>query len=103
MEEDLEEVWADFMAVEGLEIEDEIEHYLVQSRGLLDMVDGTHAQWVNEDLGVLLMFQEPELYHIVNAWDDAQEGNLVALASLMHWLEGFAEFLSRCITTRDDV
>ena len=49
------------------------------------------------------MFQEPELYHIVNAWDDAQEGNLVALASLMHWLEGFTEFLSRCITTRDDI
>ena len=99
-DEAFDDIWADWMAEEGLEMEDEIELTLLESRGTLDMQDGTHAQWVNGDLGVLLTFSSEEVSELLDAWDDAVDGNIIALSSLMQWLNGFQGFLASCIKAR---
>jgi len=101
--EGLDDIWADWMAEEGLEIEEEIELTLLESRGTLDMQDGTHAQWMGPDLGVLLTFSTEEVTELLDAWDDAVDGNIVALSSLMQWLNGFQGFLASCIRARSDL
>lgn len=101
--EGLDDVWADWMAEEGLEIEEEIEISLLESRGTLDMQDGTHAQWLDGDLGVLLTFTTEEVTELLDAWDDAVDGNLLALTSLMNWLQGFSGFLSTCQKAKSDL
>ena len=58
-EEAFEDNWADFMAAQGLALEDELEESIRDSVGLLDIQDGTHAQWVEEDLAVLFVFLFP--------------------------------------------
>jgi hypothetical protein len=102
-DEAFDDIWADWMAEEGLEIEEEIEITLLESRGILDINDGTHAQWVSGQLGVLLTFSQAEVTDIIDAWDDAVEGNLFALTSLMNWLQGFTGFLSTCDIARSDL
>ena len=102
-DEGLDDIWADWMAEEGLEIEEEIETSLLESRGTLDMQDGTHAQWMGSDLGVLLTFSTEEVSELLDAWDDAVDGNLIALSSLMQWLNGFQGFLACCIRARSDL
>ena len=42
-EEPFDDLWANWMAEEGLAIEDEIHQTLLASKGLLDIDDGTHA------------------------------------------------------------
>ena len=101
-EEQFNDIWADWMAEEGLAIEDEIQETLVSSRGLLDIDDGTHAQWIDGTLGVLLTFDLSEIHSILNAWDAAEDGNMVALATLMHWLQGFSGFLEACMTNIEE-
>lgn len=102
-EEPFDDLWANWMAEEGLAIEDEIHQTLLASKGLLDIDDGTHAQWVNGTLGVLLTFDIEEVDSILNAWEEAEDGNLVALATLMHWLQGFSGFLQACMTNIEDM
>ena len=102
-DEGLDDIWADWMAEEGLEIEEEIETSLLESRGTLDMQAGTHAQWMGSDLGVLLTFSTEEVSELLDAWDDAVDGNLIALSSLMQWLNGFQGFLASCIRARSDL
>ena len=99
--DEFEDRWADFMAVEGMELEDSIAHNIQRDIGKLDMLDGTHGQWIDEQLGVLIVFQGKEAQGIVSSWKEATTGNLVALTSLMNWLEGFSFFLEDCIETRD--
>ena len=99
----LDDIWADWMAEEGLEIEEEIETSLLESRGTLDMQDGTHAQWMGSDLGGLLTFSTEDVPELLDAWDDAVDGNLIALSSLMQWLNGFQGFLASCIRARSDL
>tara|TARA_B100001245_G_C22469448_1_gene240186 strand:+ start:34 stop:366 length:333 start_codon:yes stop_codon:yes gene_type:complete len=101
--EGLDDIWANWMAEEGMEIEEEIEMTLLETRGTLDMTDGTHAQWLGQDLGVLLTFSEQEVTELLDAWDDATDGNLIALTSLMNWLQGFSSFLASCIKARSDL
>ena len=67
------------------------------------MRDGTHAQWMNDDLGVLLTFSNNEVSELLDAWDEAQDGNLIALTSLMNWLSGFSDFLASCIRAKSDL
>mgnify|MGYP001162134560 FL=1 len=102
-DEALDDIWADWMAEEGLEIEEEIELTLLETRGTLDMQDGTHAQWMNGDLGVLFTFSSEEVTEILDAWDDAVGGNLMALTSLMNWLQGFTGFLTTCVNAKSDL
>ena len=96
-EEHFEDHWADWMASEGLALEDEIQASMLATKGLLDIDDGTHAQWVDGKLGVLLTFELEEINSILNAWDEAEDGNMIALATLMHWLRGFSTFLEACM------
>ena len=102
-DEALDDIWADWMAEEGLEIEEEIEITLLESRGTLDMQDGTHAQWLNGYLGVLFTFSPEEVSDIIDAWDDAVGGNLLALTSLMNWLQGFTAFLNTCVNAKSNL
>ena len=101
-EEPLEDSWAIWMAEEGLAIEDEIHQTLLASKGLLDMDDGTHAQWLSGTLGVLLTFDLEEVNSLLNAWDEAQDGNVVSLAVVLHWVQGFTTFLDACISNLDE-
>jgi len=102
-EELFDDVWADWMAEQGLEIEDEIEQTLLSSKGLLDMDDGTHAQWINGTLGVLLTFDLDEVDHLLDAWEEAEDGNMIALATLLQWLHGFSAFLKACTANIEDL
>ena len=101
-EEPLEDSWAIWMAEEGLAIEDEIHQTLLASKGLLDMDDGTHAQWLSGTLGVLLTVDLEEVNSLLNAWDEAQDGNVVSLAVVLHWVQGFTTFLDACISNLDE-
>ena len=102
-DEALDDIWADWMAEEGLEIEEEIELTLLETRGTLDMQDGTHAQWMNGDLGVLFTFSSEEVTEILDAWDDAVGGTLMALTSLLNWLQGFTGFLTTCVNAKSEL
>ena len=99
--DEFEDRWADFMAIEGLDLETEIADIIKDNIGKLDMDDGTHGQWLNDRLGVLIVFEGTEARGIVRSWKEATTGNLVALTALMNWLEGFSFFLEDCIQTRD--
>ncbi|MBT26162.1 MAG: hypothetical protein CML60_07160 [Rhodobacteraceae bacterium] len=101
-EEAFEEDWADFMAAQGLALEDEVEESIKDSLGLLDIQDGTHAQWVGEDLAVLFVFDPNELESVLNAWDEARDGNIVALGAMLHWLQGLSDFLQACVNSHDE-
>jgi hypothetical protein len=102
-EEPFDDIWANWMAEQGLDIEDEIEQTLLSSKGLLDMDDGTHAQWINGTLGVLLTFDLEEVEQLLDAWDQAEDGNMIALATLLQWLNGFSTFLKACTANSDDL
>ena len=100
--DEFEDQWADFMAIEGLDLEDEIACSIKENMGKLDMEDGTHGQWMQDDLGVLIVFEGREAKGIVNSWKEATTGNLVALTKLLNWVEGFSFFLEDCLDTKDD-
>ena len=55
---EFEHTWAEWMAVEGLDLEDEIALEIKDNRHRLDMHDGTHGQWHGDELGVLIVFDE---------------------------------------------
>jgi hypothetical protein len=99
--DEFEDRWADFMAIQGLDIEDDIHNEIQENKFRLDMDDGTHAQWDNENLGVLIVFEAGEPESILNSWDEASKGNLIALTGLFHWLESFSLFLSDCMKLKD--
>jgi len=99
--DEFEDRWADFMAIEGLDLEDAIARDIKKNMGKLDILDGTHGQWIDDDLGVLIVFQDKEAQGIVRSWKEATTGNLVALTALMNWLKDFSFFLEDCIETRD--
>ena len=44
-----------------------------------------------------------EVSELLDAWDDAVDGNIIALSSLMQWLNGFQGFLASCIKARSDL
>ena len=96
-----EHEWAEWMAIQGLDIEDEIEHEIKLNLTKLDMLDGTHGQWHEGELGVLIVFGEEEARGIVKHWKESAKGNLISLTSILNWIEGFSYFLQDCINTRD--
>tara|TARA_R100000995_G_scaffold17867_1_gene7182 strand:+ start:6724 stop:7038 length:315 start_codon:yes stop_codon:yes gene_type:complete len=100
-DEQFEDEWADFMAIQGLDIEEEIDQEIQANKFRLDMDDGTHAQWDGESLGVLIVFDRGEPEEILKSWEDASRGNLVALTALFHWLESFSFFLMDCMQQKD--
>ena len=101
MSPEFEDQWADFMALQGLDIEDDISKEIERNKYRLDMDDGTHAQWDGENLGVLIVFDRGEPEEIVKSWKEASGGNLIALTALFHWLESFSIFLMDCMHQKD--
>ena len=100
-DEQFEDEWADFMAIQGLDLEEDINREVLENRFRLDMDDGTHAQWDGENLGVLIVFDRGEPEEILKSWEEASRGNLIALTALFHWLESFSFFLRDCMVQKE--
>ena len=101
MDEEFEDTWANWMAEEGLDLEDEVHHASLANRHLLDMNDGTHGTWVDNSLGVLVVFEDGEVREFLDAWEDSRKGNLMSLTSIMQWLEHLSSFLQDCVDAHD--
>mgnify|MGYP003313293308 FL=1 len=100
MEEDLEDAWLAWHSEVGHELGAEIEKNFRSTFHLFDLLDGTHAKWIqsrsdDEDdyFGILLVFSEEELAELMTAWLEAQEGNMRAGASVANWLSTFFQFI----------
>ena len=100
-DDQFEDEWAEWMAIEGLDIEEEVADEIRSNITKLDMLDGTHGQWHDETLGVLIVFDNDEARNIVKHWKESAGGNLLSLTCLLNWVEGFSYFLQDCIETRD--
>jgi|TARA_R110000824_G_scaffold134362_3_gene297336 hypothetical protein len=100
-EDQFEDQWAEWMAIEGLDIESEVTEEIRSNATRLDILDGTHGQWHDEDLGVLIVFDKDEARNIVKHWKESAKGNLISLTCILNWVEGFSYFLQDCIETRD--
>ena len=101
MDEEFEDTWANWMAEEGLDLEDEVHHEILANRHLLDMNDGTHGTWVDNSLGVLVVFEDGEVREFLDAWEDSRKGNLMSLSSIMQWLQHLSLFLQECVDSHD--
>jgi hypothetical protein len=99
--DEFEDRWADFMAIEGLDIEEEVSEEIRSNITRLDILDGTHGQWHDEHLGVLIVFNGDEARNIVKHWKESAKGNLISLTCILNWVEGFSYFLQDCIDSRD--
>ena len=101
LDDQFEHQWAEWMAIEGLDIEVEVAEEIQHNKTRLDMLDGTHGQWHDEQLGVLIVFDSTEARNIVKHWKESAEGNLISLTCILNWIEGFSYFLQDCIDTKD--
>jgi hypothetical protein len=101
VDEQFEDTWADWMVEEGLDLEDSIQHELLANRHLMDMNDGTHGTWVDNALGVLVVFEDDEVRQLLNAWQESRDGNIMSLSSIMQWLQHFSLFLQDCVDSHD--
>lgn len=101
VDEQFEDTWADWMVEEGLDLEDSIQHELLANRHLMDMNDGTHGTWVDNALGVLVVFEDDEVRQLLNAWQESRDGNIMSLSSIMQWLQHFSLFLQDCVDAHD--
>jgi len=100
MEEDLEDAWIAWHEEVGHDLEVEIEKEFRATFHLFDLLDGTHAKWiqtkeesVDDYFGILLVFTEEELADLMTAWLEAKEGNMRAGASVANWLTTFFSFI----------
>jgi hypothetical protein len=96
-EVDFDAKWDHFLACEGGDIETEVAENLSRSRHLLDMHDGTHASWDANQLGVLLVFGGQDACDFIGAWHDADDGNLMALAKVLDWVNSMVGMIEQCV------
>jgi len=100
-EPDLEQQWISWMDDGGSIVEQEIEEEFRKNFSVFEIADGTHAKWVKhegapeEELGVLIVFTPDELSDLVCAWQDAQDGNMVAGSFVAGWLGHFMDFMDK--------
>ena len=73
-DDQFEDQWAEWMAIEGLDIELEVADEIRSNITKLDMLDGTHGQWHDESLGVLIVFDSDEARNIVKHWKESAKG-----------------------------
>ncbi len=98
---DLDEKWTTWLADTGNRLAEEVEEQFLKNRHIFEMEDGTHAKWVKskdyeeERLGVLLIFNLEELSELCCAWEDAQDGNMMAGSFVAGWLGQFMAFVDR--------
>jgi len=93
-----EEVWREWLEDTGFDLADEIEETLENSKFLMDMDDGTHAQWRGDHLGVLILLHKDEVRRLVYATQgQANGGSIEDWLALSSWTLAFTSFLEQCL------
>lgn len=83
-DQELDVAWATFMADQGDEINQWIADSLEETRETFDFHDGTHIKWVNDNnLGFLITLNRDEVASLLDAWDQAHDGNIIAAEWVM--------------------
>jgi len=95
--EQFERIWEDWLNGTGLDLEGEIEETLENSKFLMDMDDGTHAQWRDGQLGVLILLSREEVEILVNATHRGQGIAVEDWLMVSSWTLAFTSFLERCL------
>jgi hypothetical protein len=99
---DFEDVWDDWLEAVGVDIDCEIEENFERSQYMLDMDDGTHAQWRESQLGVLLILSREEVEQLVLARALARQGEIEGWITMTSWVMGFTTFLDQCLTVAEE-
>lgn len=94
-------VWNDFMRSAGIDAELSVKRSLEANQHLFDLEDGTHGKWVDEELGVLFVWKEHDLFAFLSAWHDANEGSWAAQKAIFAWMDSFVDFLDKCIMSEE--
>ena len=102
MNNDFEDIWNDWLETIGVDIDCEVEENFERSQFMLDMDDGTHAQWRESQLGVLLLFSREEVEELVVARARARDADIEGWMTLTSWVMGFTNFLDQCLIHQED-
>ncbi len=100
--DNFDDVWNDWLEAVGVDIDCEIEENFERSQFMLDMDDGTHAQWRESQLGVLLILSREEVEELVLARALAKQGEIEGWIAMTSWVMGFTTFLDQCLTYVED-
>ena len=92
---DFESEWASFMASPiREEVQNSINDQLTETSNVFDILDGTHAKWNGEMLGILTVFKTDDLISLLAAWEEAADGNWLAQKEVLLWLEKWMDFIT---------
>ena len=95
---DFESEWASFMASPiREEVQNSINDQLTETSKVFDILDGTHAKWNGEMLGILTVFKTDDLISLLAAWEEAADGNWLAQKEVLLWLEKWMDFITECV------
>jgi len=95
---DFESEWASFMAGPVREeLQKSIDNELTETSSVFDILDGTHAKWNGEMLGILTVFRIDDLISLLAAWEEAADGNWLAQKEVLLWLEKWMSFITECV------
>lgn len=100
--DNFEDIWDDWLEAVGVDIDCEVEENFERSQFMLDMDDGTHAQWRGSQLGVLLILSREEVEELVFARALAKQGEIDGWIAMTSWVMGFTTFLDQCLTYVED-
>ena len=100
--DNFEDIWDDWLEAVGVDIDCEVEENFERSQFMLDMDDGTHAQWRESQLGVLLILSREEVEELVFARALAKQGEIEGWITMTSWVMGFTTFLDQCLTYVED-
>lgn len=100
--DNFEDIWDDWLEAVGVDIDCEVEENFERSQFMLDMDDGTHAQWRGSQLGVLLILSREEVEELVLARALAKQGEIEGWITMTSWVMGFTTFLDQCLTYVED-
>jgi len=102
VDSDFEDIWYEWLEAVGVDIDCEIEENFERSQYMLDMDDGTHAQWRESQLGVLLVLTREEVESLVLARQKAKDNDINSWLTLTSWVMGFTTFLDQCLCHLED-
>jgi hypothetical protein len=102
VDSNFEDIWYDWLESVGVDIDCEIEENFERSQYMLDMDDGTHAQWRESQLGVLLVLTREEVEALVLARQKAKDNDINSWLTLTSWVMGFTTFLDQCLCHLED-
>ena len=79
------------------EVQNSINDQLTETSNVFDILDGTHAKWNGEMLGILTVFKTDDLISLLAAWEEAADGNWLAQKEVLLWLEKWMDFITECV------